>query len=132
MLSQTLWPLMHNMSLDKALVEELILGESGRDGRGSVYDFLVISHQAFKLTFFFKKKTQRACLAVAGTSSFSILFYSLAVPSWLVWVSTSDYARYLAYPENTRLGMWGAGESIKAIFETAGTAPPFSCDSPVA
>jgi hypothetical protein len=36
MLSQTLWPLMHHMSRDKALVEEWILGVSGHDGRESV------------------------------------------------------------------------------------------------
>ena len=42
------------------------------------------------------------------------------------------YARYLAYPEIRGLtGMWGAGESIKAIFEIAGSATSFGCNSPV-
>ena len=40
------------------------------------------------------------------------------------------YARYLAHLK-IRLGMWGAGESIKAIFETAGSATSFGCNSPV-
>jgi len=30
------------------------------------------------------------------------------------------------------LGMWGAGESIKAVFQASGSATSFSCQSPVA
>ena len=41
------------------------------------------------------------------------------------------YVRYLAYPKIRVLGMWGAGESIKAIFALAGSATSFGCNSPV-
>jgi len=39
---------------------------------------------------------------------------------------------FLASTAMACMGMWGAGEAIKAIFQLAGSATSFSCQSPVA